>query len=51
MLYIKGTAKSTHPKGVTGVIGIQDCTVGGERIVFPEVDRSKVEDVQRVVTE
>ena len=41
--------EGTQPKGATGVIGIQDCDEGGERIVFPTVDRSNVESVDMIL--
>ena len=38
-----------QPKGATGVIGISDCTEGGERIVFPSIHRKDVTDVGQVL--
>jgi hypothetical protein len=42
-------AGNQNAKGATGVIGIQDCTVGGERLTFPSVTRNKVAEVEQVV--
>lgn len=42
-------SKSAQPKGVTGVIGIQDCLEGGERVVFPTVHRSGVGAVENIL--
>ena len=39
-----------QPRGATGVIGIQDCEEGGERVIFPSIDRTCV-DAVRCVTE
>jgi hypothetical protein len=55
----QGTASSVdcaspprhQPRGVTGVIGIQDCAVGGERIVWTSINRSRVDAVREVVQE
>jgi len=41
----RGACAAKQPRGVTGVIGLQDCVQGGERVVFPSVHR---EDVQLV---
>ena len=41
--------EGTQPKGATGVIGIQDCDEGGERIVFPTVNRNNVESVDMIL--
>ena len=38
-----------NARGATGVIGIQDCTVGGERITFTNVSRDKVDKVRDIV--
>jgi hypothetical protein len=38
-----------QPKGATGVIGIQDSVAGGERIVFPGVHRTNVDEVRAIV--
>lgn len=38
-----------HARGATGVIGIQDCISGGERVSFPTVHRKNVDDVTYVV--
>jgi hypothetical protein len=42
-------SKNAQPKGVTGVIGIQDCLEGGERIVFPTVHRNRVDLVRKIL--
>jgi hypothetical protein len=45
-----GTSGTVHqPRGATGVIGIQDCEEGGERVVFPNIHRADVDDVRKVV--
>lgn len=36
-------------RGATGVIGIQDCKVGGERITFPTISREEVSQVRSVL--
>ena len=41
--------EGAQPKGATGVIGIQDCDEGGERIVFPTVHRNNVESVDMIL--
>ena len=38
-----------QPKGATGVIGIQDCMEGGERVVFPSINRCNVQSVSDVL--
>jgi hypothetical protein len=43
------SSKTLQPKGATGVIGIQDSVEGGERIVFPGVNRTKVGEVQGIL--
>ena len=35
---------------ISGVIGIKDCKLGGERIVFPTVHREEVNTVQKIVS-
>jgi len=44
-----GAAKAIQPRGVTGVIGLQDCLEGGERVVFPGVHRAQVDVVGDVL--
>ncbi|CAM9251102.1 unnamed protein product, partial [Ectocarpus fasciculatus] len=38
-----------NARGATGVIGIQDCSIGGERITFTNISRDKVDKVRDVV--
>mmetsp|Transcript_10160 Transcript_10160/g.16809 ORF Transcript_10160/g.16809 Transcript_10160/m.16809 type:complete len:638 (+) Transcript_10160:95-2008(+) len=46
----RSSDSSPHqPRGATGVIGIQDCEEGGERVVFPTIHRAEVEAVRSVV--
>jgi hypothetical protein len=40
-----------NSRGATGVIGIQDCIVGGERLTFPKVQRENVNEVRDIVNE
>lgn len=42
-------SENRNTRGATGVIGIQDCLVGGERISFPGVCRENVSAVKKVV--
>jgi len=42
-------AGSKQSRGATGVIGIQDCESGGERVTFPSINRKKVDAVKAVV--
>jgi len=44
-----GTANASQPRGVTGVIGLQDCLEGGERVVFTSVHREDVSVVGKVL--
>ena len=48
---IKESLSSTinQARGATGVIGIQDCTIGGERITFPTISRLQVSHVKTVL--
>jgi hypothetical protein len=45
------TSSSTQPRGCTGVIGILDCDEGGERIVFNDINRSRVDAVRMVANQ